>query len=1213
MKSKKIISALLVCVMIFALLPFAAIPASAVDALVSSVNFTRATSTVGTLTVNAVRSGTFYYLINTSMVQPNKSAMSSSLVINPDANTLSNITVYSSAFRIWYYTVDNIAGESTIQFIDVSAYNGTSGIPSVTLSLYRLSQTEGVLYITSDSSGKFYYAVGASQTVPSTGNPTTIAAGTQPIQISGLPLTATKIWYMTSDGSQTNYSGVSSINVAAYSGTTDTTAPVISSLSVNRTNSTTLSVSVDVNEPCYFYYLPANNYTTIGYSRVELSPGPNSFNITGVNTSILYLFNYAADYSGNETTIGMTLIGSSSTAAPVISNVSLITLSTDYAVFTFTSSEAGYIRVAASTSTSATKSSLSFAQLTMSANSNSLTLPTAWFTSANVRLYYYAVDAEGHESSLSSVTQNSAASAGAPTLTSVSATTNSSGSTLGTFVYISDKAGFIYYAVSTSTSATKSSLTFYGAPISAGTGSFTISSAALSTTDARVYYYTMDSYNNESALSYVTVNSGSSAGSAPTLSNVSAVTTSSSSSTGTFSFTSNKAGSIYYAVSTSTNATIPTLSFVGPVSISSGSNSISISNTMLATAGARVYYVTIDTYGNQSALGYVTVNSGSSSSSAPTLSNVLAFTGSSSTSTGTFSFTSNKAGSIYYAVSTSTNATIPTLQFTGPVSISSGSNSINISNMTLSTAGARVYYVTIDTAGNQSALGYVIVNGGSSSTSVPALSNVSAVTNLGSSTAGVFTFTSDKVGYIYYAVSTSTNATIPTLQFTGPVSISSGSNSISISNPTLATAGARVYYVTTDASYNQSSLGYVIVNGGSSSTSAPTLSNVSVTASSSSTNAGIFTFTSNKAGSIYYAVSTNTNATINSLSFVGPVQISSGSNSINISSATLAATGARVYYVTTDTSGNQSSLLYATLSSAKITAVRITNITEPKAGNTPDITGTAGGSTYSIDSIVWQPVTTKFANGGTYTVIVTLLAADGYAFGDTHSMDMTINSLKATPISVSKDGSTLVVSLTYTLEKTTDNNSDWDNPFADVPDSSYYYIYIKYCFLNNLFYGTSDATFSPTATMNRAMFVTVLGRLAGVDVSSYSTNAFTDVVTNSWYAPYVAWAVKNGIVLGYGENKFGPNDPVTREQMCVFLLRYAKYAGITLGYSQKSTYGFTDASLITSWAKEAVSIFEQAGVAVSKPGATKFEPTTNAVRQEIAQILILFMMKYMNG
>ncbi len=88
--------------------------------------------------------------------------------------------------------------------------------------------------------------------------------------------------------------------------------------------------------------------------------------------------------------------------------------------------------------------------------------------------------------------------------------------------------------------------------------------------------------------------------------------------------------------------------------------------------------------------------------------------------------------------------------------------------------------------------------------------------------------------------------------------------------------------------------------------------------------------------------------------------------------------------------------------------------------------------------------------------------------------------------------------------------------------------------------GVSDTGFDPQGTLTRAMLVTILGRMEQIDPEEYDTVSFTDVdPIGTWNcAPYVEWAARNGIVLGYGDGTFGPMDPVTCEQAVLMLQRY---------------------------------------------------------------------------
>ena len=141
-------------------------------------------------------------------------------------------------------------------------------------------------------------------------------------------------------------------------------------------------------------------------------------------------------------------------------------------------------------------------------------------------------------------------------------------------------------------------------------------------------------------------------------------------------------------------------------------------------------------------------------------------------------------------------------------------------------------------------------------------------------------------------------------------------------------------------------------------------------------------------------------------------------------------------------------------------------------------------------------------------------------------------------------------------------------PFSDVADSAWYAQAAAYVYRQGLMSGTAQDQFSPDLTTNRAMLVTILYRLAGSPAVTGGA-AFTGVTSGDWYAGGVAWASANGIVTGYGDGRFGPNDPITREQMAAILYRYAGFAGqSTTGQADLS--GYTDAGRVSTYAAEAM-------------------------------------------
>lgn len=153
--------------------------------------------------------------------------------------------------------------------------------------------------------------------------------------------------------------------------------------------------------------------------------------------------------------------------------------------------------------------------------------------------------------------------------------------------------------------------------------------------------------------------------------------------------------------------------------------------------------------------------------------------------------------------------------------------------------------------------------------------------------------------------------------------------------------------------------------------------------------------------------------------------------------------------------------------------------------------------------------------------------------------------------------------------------------------------------------GTSDTTFSPNTGMTRGMFVTALGRLAGINPDSYKTGKFTDVKADAYYAPYVNWAAQTGIVTGVTATTFAPDTNINREQMAVIMKNYAAKLGYDLPQTLKAVT-FADNANISSWAKDAVRAMQQAGILAGKNG-NKFDPKGTATRAEVATVLRRFV------
>ena len=179
-------------------------------------------------------------------------------------------------------------------------------------------------------------------------------------------------------------------------------------------------------------------------------------------------------------------------------------------------------------------------------------------------------------------------------------------------------------------------------------------------------------------------------------------------------------------------------------------------------------------------------------------------------------------------------------------------------------------------------------------------------------------------------------------------------------------------------------------------------------------------------------------------------------------------------------------------------------------------------------------------------------------------------------------------------------------PFADVATTAWYYGYVRTVWENNIFHGIADNQFSPQVSMTRAMFAQALANLENVDLSAYRnvTPTFNDVSSTAWYFEAVEWAVRQGIVLGVGNDNFVPNAPITREQMAVMLYRYADVMGIEFEDSVTAT--FTDQSAISYWAVDEVNAIQSAGIIIGRPDG-RFDPQATATRAEVATIFARFL------
>ena len=190
---------------------------------------------------------------------------------------------------------------------------------------------------------------------------------------------------------------------------------------------------------------------------------------------------------------------------------------------------------------------------------------------------------------------------------------------------------------------------------------------------------------------------------------------------------------------------------------------------------------------------------------------------------------------------------------------------------------------------------------------------------------------------------------------------------------------------------------------------------------------------------------------------------------------------------------------------------------------------------------------------------------------------------------------------------------DWTEPeepvtdvsdiFLDVAPNAWYKDAVQYAYDNGLMIGVSANEFAPEATTTRAMIVSMLARLEGVE--SAESAGFADVAANDWYATAVNWAAVSGITSGTGDGNFSPNTAITREQLAAILMNYAQYKGQDV--SARATLDtYNDATAISSWANDVMSWAVAEGLLTGVTADT-LQPQGAATRAQVAAILQRFL------
>ena len=181
--------------------------------------------------------------------------------------------------------------------------------------------------------------------------------------------------------------------------------------------------------------------------------------------------------------------------------------------------------------------------------------------------------------------------------------------------------------------------------------------------------------------------------------------------------------------------------------------------------------------------------------------------------------------------------------------------------------------------------------------------------------------------------------------------------------------------------------------------------------------------------------------------------------------------------------------------------------------------------------------------------------------------------------------------------------SDEGNLYYDIYPGKWFYDSMDWCYQNDILKGVTDYTMDPNGTVSRGMLVTLLYRFSGSSLGDgwERTNTFADVQQSRYYAAPIEWAYRNQIVEGYGANAFGPNDPVTRQQMCKIVAAFLNWMGTPLHRAESCADQFGDYSKLAPWAMDSVDRMVAAGLILGDGG--NLNPAASTTRAQFCVVL----------
>lgn len=175
--------------------------------------------------------------------------------------------------------------------------------------------------------------------------------------------------------------------------------------------------------------------------------------------------------------------------------------------------------------------------------------------------------------------------------------------------------------------------------------------------------------------------------------------------------------------------------------------------------------------------------------------------------------------------------------------------------------------------------------------------------------------------------------------------------------------------------------------------------------------------------------------------------------------------------------------------------------------------------------------------------------------------------------------------------------------YRDLDPAAWYHDGVHFALERGMMNGVGDGCFDPEGNTSRAMVVTMLWRMEG-SPDAKGGPGFSDVAGDAWYAAAVRWAAVRGIVTGYSAERFGPGEPVSREQLAAILFRYANYKGANTD-AENALGRFSDADTVSDWAGEAMAWATDRGL-IGGVSAALLLPGAPASRAQTATIFMRF-------